>query len=57
MRGVHAKLRGALGHARLRFVTDPLARELRDDYSARMSGSVTGDIIVIDNAKGCVGYE
>lgn len=53
----YATSQRALGHAKSRFVLDPLARELRDDYSARMSDSVTGDKIVIDNAKGRVGYE
>lgn len=57
MRGVYATPQRVLGHAGSRFVLDSLARELRDDHSARMSDSVTGDIIVIDKAKGCVGYE
>lgn len=57
MGNTYAMSQRALGHAKSRFVLDPLARELRDDYSARMSDSVTGDKIVIDNAKGRVGYE
>lgn len=57
MGNTYATSQRALGHAKSRFVLDPLARELRGDYSARMSDSVTGDKIVIDNAKGRVGYE